>query len=191
MRNNPSRKPPAFTLLELSIVVFLGVAIGGMLMGLFNQQLTFLRILQTQNFLVDDAPIISNYSTRIISKADGFRLYDDLGSIPAFGAAGFGAPRTGLRGIPASAVASTAVRLTYNLPNGSIRDAALFYGIPPGGGVVGLYFLGDRNPAVLLPPLLLSSRPAAVDFSIINGVLQMRLQGSNGEQIDYVGNVQQ
>jgi hypothetical protein len=67
-----------FTLLELTIVMMMGMATGAMVLALFNQQLAFLRIYKTQNFLTEEAPVVSVYVSRLIGKADRFRLHDSV-----------------------------------------------------------------------------------------------------------------
>lgn len=180
-----------FTLLELTIAIFLGVAAGGMLMSLFQLQLTFLNVLRDQNFLVEDAPLIGNYMNRIVGKADSFRLYANQATAAAQLA---GTATLGTRGRPVVGAvptfASTAATLNYRQADTAIADRSvvLFFGTPPGGAVQGLYLQSD--PAVA-SYLLLSARPAAVGFSIVDGVLEMQLTGPRGELITYAGTMQQ
>jgi hypothetical protein len=171
------------TLIELTIVILLGLATGGMLMGLFNQQLTFLRILSSQNFLVDDAPVLNDQISKIISKADGYKLYPtQANAVAGLGGAAV-IPTLGTRATPAGALAQ-AVALRFRLPNGAPRNSVLFFGVPPGGGVQGVYFQANSTVGTYL---LLSSRPTAVDFSIVSGVLEVQLTGPQGELITYAG----
>jgi hypothetical protein len=190
MKVNLHRRRHGVTLLELTIVILLGIATSAMLMGLFSQQMTFLRILSSQNFLVDDAPLLNDHISKIISKADGYKLYDTQANavdslakasliLPIAGPA----PTLGVRASPAGALAS-AVALRYRLPNGVPRNAVLFFGVPPIGGANGVYFQSDST----LPNfVLLSSKPTAVDFSIVSGVLEIQLTGPLAEQITYAG----
>ncbi len=67
-----------FTLIELSVAMVMGLAIGAMVLTLFNQQLAFLRIYKAQNFLTEEAPVISMYVSKLVGKADRFRLHDSL-----------------------------------------------------------------------------------------------------------------
>ena len=58
--------------------MMMGMATGAMVLALFNQQLAFLKIFKAQNFLTDEAPIISMYVSRLVGKADRFRLHDSV-----------------------------------------------------------------------------------------------------------------
>jgi hypothetical protein len=177
----------AFTLLELTVVIVIGIATGGMLMTLFQQQLTFLNILRSQNFLVEDAPMLDNQVSRIIGKADAFKLYTNQVLAVQSLNGGVSIPTLGARAAPAGA-AATAVALKFRLPNGGRRDAVLFFGVPPNGGVRGVYFQGD---SMVASYLLLSSRPSAVDFSIVNNILEIQLTGPQNELVTYAGARQQ
>jgi hypothetical protein len=181
----------AFTLLELTISMLMGLAAGGMIMTLFQQQLTFLTILRTQNFLVEDAPIISNYINQIVGKADSFRIH---GSLTA--AENDTAPSLG----PASALS-----LRFRLPDGTERRSILYF-VPPVPATptvpatTGGLFLRSYNAAgVVNPDVQLYSSSAIstnVTFSIAAagtyaGVLQVNLTGPRNESVIYAGTMQQ
>ena len=78
MRHTLKRRRRGFTLLELTIAIMMGLATGTMVVALFNQQLAFLTIFRAQNFLTEEAPVISMYASRLIGKADRFRLHDNV-----------------------------------------------------------------------------------------------------------------
>ena len=170
----------AFTLIELTIAMMLGIAIGGMVIALFNQQLAFLRLYQTQNFLTEEAPLISMHVSRLIGQADRFRLHDSVSDALA---------NRNPRGLPGD-TASPVVVLNFRQPDGSMRAGilafenlgtgpALYYYVVPATGVLGT------------PQWDISNKPADVAFSLLNGVLRMTLTGPAGEQITYSGTMQQ
>ena len=165
-----------FTLIELTIAMMLGIAIGGMIISLFNQQLAFLRLYQTQNFLTEEAPLISLNVSRIVGKADRFRLHDSVNDA--------------LSGTNPRLTESPVVVLNFRQPDGTMRAAllsfenrgqgpALYYYVVPVSGV-----LGD-------PQWFISNKPTNVTFTIEQGVLRMTLTGPAGEQITYSGTMQQ
>jgi hypothetical protein len=165
-----------FTLIELTIAMVMGLAIGGMVISLFNQQLVFLNLYRSQSFLTEEAPLISMNVSRIIGKADRFRLHDTVDDA--------------LSGTNARTTESPVVALNFRQPDGSMRASilsfedrgtgpALYYHVVPVSGVLGE------------PQWSISNKPANVAFTLDQGVLRMILTGPAGEQITYSGTMQQ
>jgi hypothetical protein len=166
-----------FTLVELSMAIILGMLTGAMVLALFNQQLVFLRIYKNQNFLTEEAPIISMYVSRLVGKADRFRLHDSVADAV-----------TGQR---PRLTASPVVVLNFRQSDGTMRASILsfenlgagpalyYYVVPTGAGVLGA------------PQWFISKKPKNVQFSVDQGVLRMALTGPNNEQITYSGTMQQ
>ena len=165
-----------FTLIELTIAMMLGLAISGMVMTLFNQQLAFLTLYRSQSFLTEEAPLISLHVSRIVGKADRFRLHDSVSDA--------------LSGTNPRLTSSPVVVLNFRQPDGIMRASilsfedrgdgpALYYYVVPVSGV-----LGD-------PQWFVSKKPANVAFTLEQGVLRMTLTGPAGEQITYSGTMQQ
>ena len=164
------------TLIELSIAMMLGLMLGALTLVLLNQQLTFLKIFSAQNFLADEAPIISMYVSRLVGKADRFRLHDNVANA--------------LAGTNPRLTASPVLVLNFRQPDGSMRATilsfenrgtgnALYYYVVPVTGVLGA------------PQWAVTKSPSNVSFSIVQGVLRMTLTGRNSEQITYSGAMQQ
>jgi len=165
-----------FTLVELSIVMMVGMLTGTLVISLFNQQLAFLKIYKAQNFLAQEAPIISMYVSRLVGKADRFRLHDTVADA--------------LAGLRPRLTASPVLVLNFRQPDGTMRasilsfenrgtGAALYYYVVPLSGVLGA------------PQWFISSKPSNVRFTVDQGVLRMTLTGPAGEQIIYSGTMQQ
>lgn len=176
MKSRFPRLRRGFTLIELSVAMMLGLATGTMLLALFNQQLTFLKLYKAQNFLTDEAPIISMYVSRLVGKADRFRLHDSVADA--------------LAGKNARLTASPVVVLNFRQPDGTMRATilsfenrgtgnALYYYVVPVSGVLGA------------PQWAVSKSPSNVTFAMENGILRMTLTGRNLEQITYSGTMQQ
>lgn len=166
----------AFTLIELSVAMMLGMAIGGMVIALFNQQLAFLRLYQTQNFLTDEAPIISMHVSKLVGQADRFRLHSSV--------------QDALSGTDPRLTDAPVVALNYRQPDGSLRAGilafedlgtgpALYYYVVPVTGVLGT------------PEWHVSDDAADVFFTMQEGILRMTLTGPAGERITYSGTMQQ
>jgi hypothetical protein len=180
----PSRHRPAvghgirraFTLIELTIAMMLGMAIGGMLIALFNQQLAFLRLYQTQNFLTDEAPLVSMHVSKLVGQADRFRLHSTV--------------QDALSGTEPRLTDAPVVALNYRQPDGTMRAGilafedlgqgpALYYYVVPVTGVLGT------------PQWHITDKAENVAFAMQEGILRMTLTGPAGEQIIYSGTMQQ
>ena len=165
-----------FTLIELSLALMMAMVTGSMVLALFNQQLAFLRMYQTQNFLTEDAPLISMHVSRLLGKAERFRLHDTVADA--------------LAGRNARLTASPVLVLNFRQLDGTLRasilsfenrgaGAALYYYVVPVSGVLGT------------PQWYVSKKPTNVSFTMEQGVLRMILTGPAGEQIVYSGTMQQ
>lgn len=165
-----------FTLIELSLVMMMGMMISAMVLALFNLQIKFLDIYKQQNFLASEAPIISMYVSRLVGKADRFRLHDTVADA--------------LAGVRSRITPSPVLVMNFRQPDGTMRASilsfenrvtgkALYYYVVPVIGVLGA------------PQWSISNKPANVQFSLDQGVLRMTLTGPNHEQIIYSGTMQQ
>jgi len=166
-----NRLKRGFTLLELSVVILMGMAISTMLMALFNQQLAFLQLFKTQSFLIDEAPLISLQVNRLVSKSERFRLHATVADA--------------LAGRNATLAASPVLVMNFRQPDGAMRatilsyeDHQLKYYIVPTNGVLGA---GQWT---------VTRKPRDVSFAVVDGVLRMTLTGPAFEEITYSGTVQ-
>ncbi len=176
MKTNFRPKRRGFTLLELSIATMVGIATASMTLALFNQQLAFLKIYQVQSFLTEEAPVISVYVSRLVGKADRFRLHDNVADA--------------LSNVRSRMTPSPVVVLNFKQPDGTLRATilsfenrgtgpALYYYVVPVSGVLGA------------PQWAVTKKPTSVLFSMEEGVLRMALTGPAGEKITYSGTMQQ
>lgn len=172
-----------FTLIELSIAMMLGLAISAMTLGLFNQQLAFLKIYQSQSFLTEEAPIVGMYVSKLVGKADRFRLHSTL--------------EDAIAGTNSNNGRSNFAVLNFRQPNGTIRSAILaFQNL--GSGIALYYYIIPSNFTGELPaPQWAVMRPArgpnaqvrGGNFTVERGNLQMNLIGENNERITYSGSM--
>jgi hypothetical protein len=170
------RKRFGFTLIEMTIGLMIGLSTGVMILAMFNQQLAFLKIFRAQTFLTEEAPIVSMYVSRLIGKADRFRLHANVANA--------------LAGTNPRLTASPVVVLNYKQPDGSMRATILSY--ETRNGVRALWYYVVPVNGVLPPPEWSVTRaPTDVSFSVDTGVLRMTLTGPNGELITYSGTMQQ
>jgi hypothetical protein len=175
MKNSMLLVRKGFTLIELSIAIMIGMATGGIVLTLFNQQLAFLNLFRNQGFLTEEAPLINNYVSRLIGRADRFRLHETR--------------EEALSGTNPTLASSPVVVLNFRQPDGSFRSSILEFAVR--GGVRGLYFyLVAANGTVNDPEWAVTKTPTAVAFQVSQGVLQMVLSGPNQERITYSGTTQ-
>jgi prepilin-type N-terminal cleavage/methylation domain-containing protein len=165
-----------FTLIELSVALFMGLMTGSMVLAMFNQQLAFLKIYQTQSFLTEEAPMISMHVGRLVGKADRFRLHDSVGDA--------------LTGANPRLTSSPVVVLNFRQPDGTMRATLLAFE-DRGTGPALYYYVVPTNGMLGAPQWAVSNKPAKVEFIMDQGVMRMILTGPAGEQITYSGTMQQ
>ncbi len=174
MKPNPHRR--AFTLIELSVSIMLGLATGSMVIALFNQQISFLKMFKTQSFLTEEAPLISMYVSRLIGKADRFRLHDSVADA--------------LAGTNARLTASPVVLLNYRQPDGVMRATILSFE-NRGSGIALYYYVVPTTGVLGTPEWAVTKAASNISFTMEQGVLRMKLTGPNSEEITYSGTMQQ
>jgi hypothetical protein len=114
--------------------------------------------------------------SRIVGKADRFRLHDSL--------------QDALAGQNPRLTDSPVVVLNYRQPDGSQRAAILSFE-DRGSGPALYHYVVPLSGLLNEPQWYISNRPANVGFTIEEGVLRMTLTGPVGEQITYSGIMQQ
>lgn len=167
-----------FTLVELSLALAVGLILSSLVLALANQQFAFLRIFNTQRFLVEEAPMIGLYVGRIAGKADGFRLHASVDDA--------------LSQRDARLEDSPVMLMNFRQPDGTERKALLAFETRDDRSQLN-YYMVPESPSPLLgePQWSVSKNVAGVSFSIERGVLRMELTGPAGEKITYSGTMQQ
>ncbi len=168
----PASKRGGFTLIELTLVILLGMAIGAMSLALFNQQLAFLRIYKAQEFLTEEAPLVSKYVSKLVGKAERFRLHASVADA--------------LAGTNPQNIASPVLVLNFREPDGVVRAAILSFE-NHGGGLALYYYVVPLSGVLGSPQWYITNKPSNVSFSVNQGILVMALNGPNGELITYAG----
>lgn len=168
-------KRAGFTLLELTVAIMMGLVTGAMVLALFNQQLAFLKIYRSQSFLTEEAPIISMYVSRLVGKANRFRLHDSVND-----ALSNANPRL---------TASPVVVLNFRQPDGTMRAAILSFENRSTGPAL-YYYIVPLSGLLGQPQWSVTKAPTNVQFAMVEGVLRMSLTGPGGEQIIYSGTMQ-
>ncbi len=176
MKSAIHRLRRGFTLIELSIGIMLGMVTGTLVIALFNQQLAFLRVYKAQSFLTQEAPIISMYVSRLVGKADRFRLHASVANA--------------LAGTNARLTASPVVVMNFRQPDGTMRATILSFE-NRGSGLALYYYVVPVSGVLGTPQWAVTKSPTNVSFLMDQGILRMTLTGPAGEQITYSGTMQQ
>lgn len=175
MKTIHHRQRRGFTLVELSVALMMGMMIGAMVLALFNQQLAFLKIYQAQDFLSEEAPVINNYVSKLVGRADRFRLHDSLNDAKG--------------GVNPRLTSSPVVVLNYRQPDGTVRASILSFE-DRGAGPALYYYVVPAVGVLAAPQWAITTKAADVRFTMEQGILRMTLTGPAGEQITYSGAMQ-
>jgi len=168
---SPSRHR-GFSLLELSLAMMIGLAIGAMVLALFNQQLAFLKIYKVQGFLTEEAPVISMHVSKLVGKAERFRLHDTVADALAGSS-----PRT---------TSSPVLVLNFRQPDGVMRASILSFE-NRGIGMALYYYVVPLSGVLGVPQWYITKVPTNVAFTVDQGILRMTLTGPSSERITYSG----
>lgn len=172
MKRSRTTRQRGVTLIELTLAISIGMAIASMAMALFNQQLTFLRIFRVQEFLTEEAPVINLHVSKLVGKAERFRLHSSVAEA--------------LTGANPKSTASPVLVLNFRQPDGIVRAAILaFQNL--GSGPALYYYVVPTSGVLGAPQWYISRQPRNVAFTVETGILRMTLTGPNGETITYSG----
>lgn len=162
-----------FTLIELSVVMFVALAIAGACLAILNQQISFTRLMRSQAFLLEEGPTVNTILSRILSQSQGYRVYDTVTAAKSGGAS----------------ILSDggAVRLVFREPDGNLVEA-IIGGEDPGDGTLRVGFYRNTSGSWgAQPDWTITNEAGGLAFSIENGVLRARFTGPNGGEITYSG----
>lgn len=175
MRRRGDIRRSGYTLVELSLAMSVGMMVAAISLMLFNQQMNFLRIFRAQDFLVREAPLVSNYIVRVMGSAEGYQLFTDMASLQAGDSAVLeDAKVLVLRFIESDGTEKASI-LSFEDPG---TGPGLYYRLVPDSGVVGG------------PDWAITKEPLDVTFAVEQGILRMTLSGPNGEELVYSGTQQ-
>ena len=166
-----------FTLIEMTVVIAVSLVVATITLTLFNSQVASYKILQTQNFLISEAPRINNTLNRIIPRANFFRMYASLADA-----------QTG-----ANAVISDGKVMALKFQDPATPSNSSFGVIAYDETEKDLNYYHLSSMAELAgasPAWSISTQIEGAVFYVENGVLRTRLTGPNGEEIIYSATTQ-
>ena len=177
----------AFTLLEMTAVILIGLLIAGMSMVLFNSQLTSFQIIRTQDFLIQEAPQINNTLNQIIPRANFFRLYSDVDSAENNAENGTGSVINGAQVVILEFRNSSEVATTP--APGTTATPPTTYGIIAFDSTTNRleYYNRDTLASLSLsdPSWTISTRATNVAFFVQQGVLRTTVTGPLGSTVTH------
>jgi hypothetical protein len=175
MRAELHPKRRGFTLIELTVAMMVGMAIGATVLAMLNQQIAFLRIFRAQSFLHEEVPIISNHISKMVSTAERFRLHASLDDA--------------LDGTNPRLTDSPVLVMNFRQPDGTLRAGILSYE-DRGQGDALYYYVVPLSGVLGAPQWAVTSEPANVSFSVESGILRTRLTGPAGEEVTFSGSME-
>lgn len=162
----------AFTLVELSLAIGIGMAVSAISLALFQQQLTFLGIFRSQSFLTEEVPVINMHVSKLVGKAERFRLHTTVDEAVA--------------GIAPRLTASPVLILNFRQPDGTVRASILSFENRGSGKALYHYTVSDDG-EIAAPQWHVTKAPRDISFAVEQGILRMTLTGPNDERITYSG----
>jgi type II secretory pathway pseudopilin PulG len=164
-----------FTLIEMSVAMIVSISIGAIMMALLQQQISFHRIMRTQNFLVEEAPQINHTITSVLAQADAYRIHANL--------------TDAVSDTNAVTADGKTLVLGYTNPDGSQQYGIIAFETVEEQSYLGYYnldpsasFAGAGN-----PDWIISRGVTDATFFVENGVFRMEVAGPVGETITYSG----
>lgn len=171
----PSRARRGFTLIEMSIAMTLAISIGAIMMTLVQQQISFHRIMRSQNFLVQEAPLINSSISHILARGDAYRIHLDLTDAIS----------------DTGAVTSDGKVLVvgFQNPDDTQSFGLIAFETIDGEPALGYYNLDPASPfpGSGNPDWIISRHVQDATFFVENGVFRAQLTGPAGETITYSG----
>ena len=163
-----------FTLLEMTLAMAVGLAIGGTTLTMLNQQVAFLKIFRAQSFLNEEAPMISAHLSKLLVNAERFRLHASI--------------TDALSGANPRLTASPVAVLNFRQPDGSVRAGILSFE-NRGNGEALYYYVVPTSGALNRPEWAITTKPTDVTFYVESGIMRVRLAGPSGEEIIFSGSM--
>jgi len=175
MRKFSRKLRKGFTLLEMTVAIMVGMAVGGTILAMLNQQIAFLRIFRAQSFLNEEAPMISAHISKLLINAERFRLHASVADA--------------LSGARPRLTNSPVMVLNYRQPDGTFRAGILSFENRGQGNAL-FYYVVPVSGVLSTPQWAVTNKPTNVSFFMDSGVIRTRITGPAGEEIIFSGAMQ-
>jgi len=166
-----------FTVLEMTMAMALSLGVAMALIGLLQQQVSLMQVMNEFRFLKADAPQVNTLLTNIVNKSDSYRIFGSTANAKNLS----NAVRSG----------GTALRLRFRNPDGSSAHAIVAFETIDEQSQLNYYFQEeDANSWPSSPTWTITTRPTGVTFDNSSGILLITMTGEHGDEITYAGNPQ-
>jgi len=161
-----------FTLIEMGVVLILSLLIASTSVTMLNQQVNFYQWLNSQNFLLQEAPVTNSLVVRILSQADAFRIHATQAEA--------------LSDTNGLTTGGQVLVVGFSQPDGSQRYGILQFQRDVGDatGVLSYSPLNEAGTAVN-STWTVTSGAADIEFGIDNGILIITMTGPYGGELTY------
>jgi hypothetical protein len=159
-----------FTLVEISTAVLIMLVLGLALIAMLQGHVRFMEIFRQQTFLSAEAPKIGNLLGRMLNQSDHFFVYASKEDAQAE--------------LTPVLTSGSAVRLFFKSANQ--ETTARVIAVDTVEGVTSLRFY-NQLPDTTWTSWTISDRIAGASFLISQGILNVTLNGPNGEEVVYSG----
>ena len=167
-----ARFQSGFTLLEMSTAFGILMVIGVAILGMLQQHAKFLEMFRRQSFLAAEAPKIGNLLARILNEADYYFVYANKDEALASGQPTLAPGR--------------AVKLYFKSPNQENVERMIVAEDTAKGTALRFYSWKEDGSE---SAWTIATRLGGASFQSDQGILNMTLQGPNGELVTYGGGV--
>jgi hypothetical protein len=173
LRARRTRRNAGFSLLESSAAIGVLLTLGVVLLMMLQQHIFFVSMFKKQTFLSSEAPAIGNLVGRILNEVDHYFVYATKDA-----ALGTGTPIM---------TPGRAVRLFFKTPNQGIEERLIAVESTASGNALKFYGWQADGTAT---SWTISDKIADAEFLSTQGILNMTLEGPNGEEVTYGGGAQ-
>ncbi|WP_159434930.1 PilW family protein [Rubritalea squalenifaciens] len=161
-----------YTLIELVVVMMLGLLLATTSTMMLSQQVNFYTMLNSQKFVLEEAPVANSMMVRILSQADAFRIH--------------GSQADALSDTNGLVANGSTMVIGFAQPDGS-REFGLIEFTKADGASTGTLKFHKLSPdaSTIISSWTITGGASNVTFGIQNGILIMTLTGPYGGQIQY------
>jgi prepilin-type N-terminal cleavage/methylation domain-containing protein len=164
------RHRAGFTLLEMSTSMGIMLVLAVALVVMLQQHTQFMAMFRKQAFLTSEAPQIGNLLGRILNEADHYFVYATKDEALA-------------GGLPVL-TGGHALRLFFKTPTQEVEERLIVVEATATGNALKFYgWQSDGTPT----SWTISDQIADAEFLSDQGILNMTLEGPNGEEVTYGG----
>ena len=164
------RSTAAFTLMEMTVAIALSLMVAGAGLALLNQNVVFLRMMQSFEFLRTEAPQINSLINQRVMRASSYRIYRNK--------------QDALVGERAVNKDGKALRLLFRNPDGTGVQSVFAFETVNGQSQLNFYH-NEGSGWTPTPDWSVTRSASDIVFADDSGILLMTINGPASEEITY------